>query len=60
MTVVRSHGNFKSLGFVLLIVVTVDKYINHVITELNTAVNATQQVRLEEAHPVPLVSMALQ
>lgn len=41
-------------------VVTVGKYINLAITELNIVVNATQQVRLEEAHPVPLVSRALQ
>lgn len=41
-------------------VVTVGKYINQAITELNIVVNATQPVGLEETHPVPLVSTVLQ
>lgn len=44
----------------MAIVVTVGKYINQAITELNIVVNGTQPVRLEETRPVPSVSMVLQ
>lgn len=43
----------------IAVVVVAGKYVNRGITELSVAANASQRLRLEEAHPSPLVYMAL-